>query len=106
MCCRTSNSASTGFTLLEVMTATMIMALLSFTLFRFVSTQLYAIHTSQVTVEDRESLMSVARFLQGQLADLPPRGDNLLLGEVNKFRGQPSDEITWLCGSGEGVLTS
>jgi len=106
MCFRVSNKRSRGFTLLEVITATMIVGMLSFTLYRFLTTQLYAIRVSQGVVDDRESLGAVVRFLQAQLGEMPPRGDNQLLGQANRFHGQPSDEMTWLCWAGQGVLTS
>ena len=105
MCFRVSNKRG-GFTLLEVMTATMIVAMLSFTLYRFLTTELYAIHASQEEVDDRESLEAVVRLLQAHLWELPPRGTNELLGQANRFHGQSSDEITWLCWAGQGVLTS
>jgi prepilin-type N-terminal cleavage/methylation domain-containing protein len=106
MCFRASNKRSRGFTLLEVMTATMIVAMLSFTLYWFLTTQLYAIHESQEVVDDRESLGAAVRFLQARLWELPLRGNNQLLGQANQFHGQPSDELTWLCTAGQGVLTS
>jgi hypothetical protein len=101
-----SNRFSGAFTLVEVMTATMIVALLSFTLYRFLVSQLNGIRLSQNVVEERDSLHAVVGFLQSQLGELPPRGQNELLGVANQFHGQPSDEITWICWGGEGVLTA
>jgi len=88
------------------MTATMIVALLSFSLYRFLTSQLHAIRLSQETIDDRESLQAVIQFLQVQLGDLSPKGDNQLLGQANQFHGLASDEITWLTWAGQGVLTS
>lgn len=88
------------------MTATMIVALLSLSLYRFLTGQLAAIQLSKETVEGRESLQAVVSLLQEELAALNPRDDNQLLGEAKRFHSQSSDEITWLTTAGPGVLTS
>ena len=84
----------------------MIVALLSFTLYRFLETQLRAIHVSQEMIEGQESMEAVVAFLRDRLGEMTPKTDNQLLGAANQFHGQRSDEITWLSHAGQGVLTS
>ena len=78
MFCRAKNSAGISapraFTLLEVMAATMIVALLAFTLYRFINSNLRAIRISTELSEEREAVQAVVRLLQTELNDLPPRG--------------------------------
>jgi prepilin-type N-terminal cleavage/methylation domain-containing protein len=101
-----NSKSSGGFTLLEVMTATMIVTLISVSIYRLLTSQLHAIQVSQDLVEDHHEMESLVRFLQAELGKMPPHGENQLLGTAHVFHGEPSDEITWLCEGGEGVLTS
>ena len=106
MSIRAKNNAPRGFTLLEVMIATMIIALLATTLFRFVSTNLRAMKDTTELQDERESLQAVVRFLQAQLADLPRRENGALLGNPLKLHDLSSDEIIWRTHAGQGVLTA
>src|SRR6188472_173021 len=94
---------SGAFTLLEVMIATLIIALLSFTLYRFVVANLNALRASTELSEERDSLQAVMRVLQSQLAEIPPRRQGALLGQAHKFKELPSDEMKWMCRAGEGL---
>ena len=106
MSIRAKNNVPRGFTLLEVMIATMIIALLATTLFRFVSTNLRAMKDTTELQDERESLQAVVRFLQAQLADLPRRENGALLGNPLKLHDLSSDEIIWRTHAGQGVLTA
>lgn len=106
MSIRAKDNAPRGFTLLEVMIATMIIALLATTLFRFVSTNLRAMKDTTELQDERESLQAVVRFLQTQLADLPPRQNGVLLGNPLKLHDLSSDELIWRTHAGQGVLTA
>ena len=44
------------------------------------------------------------RLVRSQLNDLPVRGSGVLLGKANQFRDLSSDEMTWLCRAGLGVM--
>ncbi|HEV7869222.1 MAG TPA: prepilin-type N-terminal cleavage/methylation domain-containing protein [Chthoniobacteraceae bacterium] len=94
-----------GFTLLEVMTATFVIALLMMVLYRFISTTLTAINAMTEITSQRQEIEAVTKLIQTQLNDLPVKGSNLLLGKAYKFRDLQSDEMTWLCRAGQGVLT-
>ena len=95
-----------AFTLLEMILALMITSMTVLTLYRFVSVQLTAIRTSSELGADRETLDTVVHFLRSQLNAVPPGDDGTLLGKAYKFHGLSSDEITWRCPGGEGVLTT
>ena len=106
MSIRARNNAPRGFTLLEVMIATLIVSLLAMTLFRFVSTNLLAMKYTTELQDERESVQAVVRFLQTQLADLPRRENGALLGNPLKLHDLSSDEIIWRTHAGQGVLTA
>ena len=106
MSIRARNKTAHGFTLLEVMLATMIVALLTSVLFRFVSTNLQAMHDTTEIQDERESVQAVVRFLQTQLADLPRRENSALLGNPFKIHEFSNDEIIWRAHAGQGVLTA
>ena len=106
MSIRAKNNAPRGFTLLEVMIATLIVSLLAMTLFRFVSTNLLAMKYTTELHDERESVQAVVRFLQTQLADLPRRENSALLGNPFKLHEFSNDEIIWRTHAGQGVLTT
>ena len=105
MSIRARNNARRGFTLLEVMIATLIISLLAMTLFRFVSTTLRAMKFSTEIQDEREGVQAVVRFLQTQLADLPRRGNGAILGNPLKLHDLSNDELIWRAYAGQGVLT-
>jgi len=106
MSCRARNSVSRGFTLLEVMIATLIISLLAFTLFRFVSANLQAMQFTTEVQAERDSLQAVVRLVQTQLADLPRRETGAILGNPLKLRDLSTDELIWKTRAGQGVLTA
>ncbi len=95
----------TGFTLIEVMVATLILALLVFALYRFITTTLRALDSSTQLAEERQTMDALTKVVQAQLNDLPVRGSGVLLGKANQFQNLASDEMTWLCRAGQGVMT-
>jgi len=101
-----SNSGRRGFTLLEVIIATMIVGMLALTLHRFLAAHLSAVQTATEVGDEREALQAIVRLVEAQLRELPPRQELALEGRAFRFHGLPSDEITWRCMAGAGVLTS
>ncbi len=95
-----------GFTLLEVMLAVVVMAMLVITLYSFVEANLRAIAFTKELNSERQALTSFVGYIQEQLGDLPPRGQGVLLGNAHKYRDLASDEIEWTCSAGSGVLTT
>lgn len=106
MSTRASHSARRAFTLLEVIIATMIVAMLALTLYRFLASNLAAIRISTEINDEREAVQAVVRLLQSQLNDLPVREQAALSGQPYKFRNLSNDEITWRCGAGPGLMTT
>lgn len=103
---RATPTTARGFTLLEVMVAMLIISLLAFTLFRFVSANLQAMHTTSELQSERETVQAVVRLLGAQLADLPRRQTGVLLGNPLKIHDLPSDELIWRTHAGPGLLTA
>jgi prepilin-type N-terminal cleavage/methylation domain-containing protein len=103
---RVHNKEHRAFTLLEMMLALMITSMVVLGLYRFVSTHLITISTATEIGEERETLNNVVRYLQGQMNALPPLDDSVLSGQPFKFRGLSSDEISWICPAGSGLLTT
>ncbi len=96
---------SRAFTLLEVMVATLIIALMTFGLFRFITANLMALKFSTELHDERQSMQALVKFLQVQINHIPPRRQGALVGAPFKFHDLSSDEMTWLCSAGHGVLT-
>jgi prepilin-type N-terminal cleavage/methylation domain-containing protein len=94
-----------GFTLLEVMVATMILGMLTFAIHRFVTTTLRAIDATTVMSEERSEVTSVTRIVQSLLNDLPMQRPGMITGKANKFHDLSADELTWITRSGPGVMT-
>jgi hypothetical protein len=95
-----------AFTLLEVMIAVFIVMLLAVSLFRFLQVNLDAIATTTDSMLEEEKYGALFRYLQGQLSDIPPRGQGLLLGKASRFRDLDADEMQWVCRAGPGLLTT
>lgn len=95
-----------AFTLLEVLIATMIIAMLTMTLYRFLGSNLNAIRMSTDLSDEREATQAVVRLIESQLLNLPLREASVLSGQPFKFRNLPNDEITWRSGPGPGLMTT
>src|SRR5437868_4972883 len=94
-----------AFTLLEMIIALMITAMIVMTLYRFVSAHLATIRMSRDLGDERESLDAVINLIQGQLENLPALQADALTGKAYKFHGLSNDELTWTCPPGPGLLT-
>jgi prepilin-type N-terminal cleavage/methylation domain-containing protein len=103
---RSGDLRSRGFTLLEVMLAVVVMAMLVITLYSFVEANLRAITFSKEMNAEHQAMTSLVSYIQEQLGDLPPRGQGVLLGTAHKYRDLASDEMEWVCSGGSGVLTT
>lgn len=107
MSCAATNFRRRGaFTLLEVMIAVMIISLLMVSIYRFVRSTLVAIRTSQATSNERQETAALIDYVRGELEDLPVRGQGVLLGNPGRYHDAASDELTWVCRAGYGVLTT
>ncbi len=95
-----------GFTLVEVMVAVLIICMLALTLNRFVSANLKAIRISNELSVDRQAMLGLVNLLQTQMLELPPSGQNLILGRPQKFGSRSADILEWSAKPGLGLLTS
>ena len=94
-----------AFTLLEVMCAVWIIALVAIGMFRFVNVNLQAIRVSTERGARDESIRGLTALVQRQLNDLAPLIQGALLGGAHTFQDVPSDELSWKCEAGNGLLT-
>lgn len=101
----TRSADNRGFTLLEVIIATVIIALMTFGLYRFIASNLNALRMSTELHDERQSLQGLVRFLQVQLGELPLKRQGVLSGAPFKFNNLSSDEMTWICTAGHGLMT-
>jgi len=93
-----------GFTLLEIMLAVAILGMMAMTIYRFVATNLTVLRVSTEDNVSEARYAGLISLITAQLADLPS-GVGALSGEPFKFADRPRDEMTWICGSGPGLLT-
>lgn len=92
-----------GFTLLEIMLAVAILAMMSLAIYRFVATHLTVLRVSSEENLAEARYSGLLNLLRTQWQSLS--GPGVLTGEPFKFNDLPRDEITWVCSSGPGVLT-
>ena len=93
-----------GFTLLEIILATAILALMSTAIFRFVQTNITVLRLSAAHSMEEARYTGLLDLLTSQWQSLPT-GVGALTGDTYKFNGRPRDEIIWFCGAGPGLLT-
>ncbi len=93
-----------GFTLLEITLAVAILALMSLSIYRFVTANLTVIRVSSQENEAEARYSGFLNLLTAQWQNLPT-GSGALTGEPFTLEERPRDEITWLCGAGPGLLT-
>ena len=100
-----SSAGNGAFTLLEVIIAVVLIALIAVTVQQFVQATLTGISFSTEREAEEEALAALFRHVEAQLDALPSRGQGLLLGTPHKFNGLSSDELQWKCRAGQGTLT-
>ena len=93
-----------GFTLLEIMLAVAILAMMSMAIYGFVQTNMTAIRVSSEATALDARYGGLRDLLTAQWQTLAP-GTGALLGEPFKFNDRSRDEIRWTCGGGPGLLT-
>jgi len=100
-----ARNKSRAFTLLEVMLAVMVMAMVAIVIYRFVTVGLQSIKISTELSEQQGALQALISVLQEEFCNLPPSEQNALLGEPHKFNDKDSDQIVWLSAAGNGLFT-
>jgi prepilin-type N-terminal cleavage/methylation domain-containing protein len=92
-----------GFTLLEILLATAILAMMALAIYRFVAMNITVLRASSEENLAEARYSGLLSLLTTQWQSLP--STNSLTGEPFKFNDLPRDEITWICSSGPGLLT-
>ena len=98
-------TADRAFTLLEVMIAVGVIALITISLYRFVAATLTAIRVTSAVSDDRHSVVALIKAVETELQDLPPRVNGAIQGIDHKFDGLEADELQWYCKGGNGLFT-
>jgi prepilin-type N-terminal cleavage/methylation domain-containing protein len=101
-------TARRAFTLIEIIVAVAIIAMIALSLQRIVTSALTAISISGERELETEELSALYRYIDSSLNDLPKRGQSLIAGAAFR-QGQNSlntDELQWRTRPGEGTLTS
>ena len=94
-----------AFTLLEVMSAVAITAMIMISVARFVSSTMTAIRVTTENNDDRHALVALVKAVEAELQDLPPRVNGAIRGVPHKFDGLQADELQWYCKGGNGLFT-
>lgn len=93
-----------GFTLLEIIIAVAIMATMALAIYRFVQSNLVAIHVSSDALAADARYDGLREVLTTQWQSLPA-GRAALLGDTFKLNDRPRDEVRWICSAGPGLMT-
>lgn len=95
---------SRAFTLLEITLAAAILGMMSLAIYRFVQSNITVLRYNAADTLEEAHYVGLLQLLTSQWQELPP-GVGALSGEPFKFNDRPRDEITWVCGTGPGLLT-
>ncbi len=95
-----------GFTLLEVMLAVAILAIMTLSIFRFVQSTLRALKESVEDTEEQLAIERLVALVQEQFYNLPARGQTNIQGESIKLGGADFDSIEWRSRGGPGLMTT
>ena len=99
-----ANERRRGFTLLEIMLAVAILAMMSLSIYRFVQSNLLSLRaSSEITAADTK-YDALGQLLSINWQSLPA-GLGALTGDALKVADRSRDQITWICGAGPGLLT-
>ncbi|HST31431.1 MAG TPA: prepilin-type N-terminal cleavage/methylation domain-containing protein [Chthoniobacterales bacterium] len=93
-----------GFTLLEIIVAVAILAMMAMAIYRFVQSNLIAIRVSSDVIAADARYDGLLDMLTAQWQSLPS-GKGALLGDTFKLSDRSRDEIRWVCGAGPGLMT-
>jgi prepilin-type N-terminal cleavage/methylation domain-containing protein len=95
-----------GFTLLEIMVGVGVLGMLLISMYQLVGTQLLALQSTRETQVESVAMQGLVRYVQGILAGLPLRQNDVLRGVHHVYGMVPADELQWIARPGMGLLTS
>ncbi len=102
-----STRARRGFTILEVMVAVAILALITVAIYQFVSVVLSSARYAQEVAGDSADTGGLNRFLQDQFLNLPlkvPGAAQTLAGKTARGAGGRADALSWVVLPGASIL--
>ena len=94
-----------AFTLLEVLLAVTILALVGLSIYKFVETTISAVQVSTKVNQEQSLRDSFAGYLHHQMLALPAARAGALTGESHRFNGISCDELSWIARPGSSLLT-
>ena len=100
-----ANQRRRAFTLLEIMLAVAILAMVGVSIYQFVELNMRAVLASSEQIRQDSSLRGLAALLQAQLNGLPPGAQGKLYGKGLTIHDGASDSVTWFVQAGNGLLT-
>jgi prepilin-type N-terminal cleavage/methylation domain-containing protein len=99
-----SNPPRSGFTLLEIMLAVAILAMMSMAIYRFVQSNILALRISTEASAADARFDSLRDLLTAEFQNVPS-GVGALTGDPLKVNDRSRDEVRWIGDAGIGVLT-
>lgn len=99
------SNARRGFTLLEVMIAVGVIALITTSIYGFLKSTLVGIRVVSEANDDRQSVVALVKVVEAELQDLPLRVNGAIQGVPHKFDNLEADELQWYCRGGNGLFT-
>ena len=101
---RSKSGRRAGFTLLEIMLAVAIMAMIGMTIYDFADTALASARFSAMQSDRAGVCNGLRNLLAAQLASLPSGVPDALIGFKLRRKGTESDTLQLVCPPGNGVL--
>ena len=95
-----------GFTLLEIMVGVGVLGMLLVTMYQLVGTQLMALKNSRDSQLESVAMEGLVRYVQGVLANLPLKTNDVIKGINHVYGMAPADELQWISRPGMALLTS
>ena len=100
---RFSHSA---MTILEVVLAVAVLAMISIAVFQFVRSNLKAVSISTQDVNDRLAVERLMELVQEEFYNIPARGQATLLSKAVRLGGRDVDVVEWRSKGGPGLMTT
>ncbi len=95
-----------AFTLLEVMMAVAILAMVGLSIYRFLEVNVRAVTYAASTLKEERQLEGLVAMLDSQIKALPLNARRVIWGEAYKFQGAAADELSWRTTAGNGLFTA
>lgn len=95
-----------AFTLLEIMIAALIIAMLTLSIHRFLIANLTAIRLTSEMSDERKEMVALINMIEAEMHDLPARVNGVIVGIPHKFNNLQADELQWYSRAGNGLFTN